>query len=143
MENDKKVPFLEVLVRRIPNETLETSVYCKATHTDQLLSFHINKPKVHKISCFRTLMKRTKHCSTMKLQNVGESQLFRMFQKKDYSGNLIRITLNRTKKEINGQPKCHEKIAPSQKSKMETVLITRDHRGPQTHQNYEKTHFEP
>lgn len=46
------------------NGTLEASVYRKRTHTDRLLSSRSNHPKVHKISCVRTLFIRVRtHCN--------------------------------------------------------------------------------
>ncbi|BHF74969.1 Acyl-CoA synthetase member 2 mitochondrial [Sparganum proliferum] len=60
-EQERQLPFLDVLVRRNLNGELET------TNTTQLLSFHSNHPVAHKRSCVKTLSKRIQiHCSKPK-----------------------------------------------------------------------------
>lgn len=60
MKNNKKLPFLDALARITANATIEMSAYRKPTHTDQILSFRPNHPKVHKLSRVRTLYNRAK-----------------------------------------------------------------------------------
>ena len=50
-EKNSKLAFLDVLVTRTFNEQLETCVYRKETHTDQILHYESNHPKCHKESC--------------------------------------------------------------------------------------------
>ena len=47
-ERDGQLAFLDVLLRREDNNTISTSVYCKATHTNQYLSFRSHHPTTHK-----------------------------------------------------------------------------------------------
>ncbi len=50
MDNEKcsSLPFLDVLIHRLPTGTLETSVYRKPTHSDVVLNYHSKSPVSHK-----------------------------------------------------------------------------------------------
>lgn len=60
-ETAKQLPFLDMLINRWKDWSLETMAYCKVTNTPGILSF--NHPLSHKKSCIRTQYGRT-HCST-------------------------------------------------------------------------------
>ena len=90
-ENNECLPFLDVLVARTSDGTLQTSVYRKETHTDQVLNFNSNHPQCHKKSCIRTLFKRARtHCSTAELQKREENHLMKTFRRNDYPLNFVR-----------------------------------------------------
>ena len=94
-EDNDKIAFLDVMVHKQPDGTLQTSVYRKNTHTDQMLNFNSNHPAEHKRSCVKTLFNRAKtHCSTNALRKAEEKHLFNMFQKNEYTRNFIRRCLN-------------------------------------------------
>ena len=64
-EKDGQIAFLHVLLR-MDNGSIETQVYRKKTHTDQMLNYSSNHPMQHKMSCLRTLFDRIDtHCSTI------------------------------------------------------------------------------
>ena len=64
-EENNKLPFLDVLLTRTEDGTIETEVYRKKTNTDQILNYNSNHPSQHKISCIRTLFNRIEtHCNT-------------------------------------------------------------------------------
>ncbi len=64
-EHDNKLAFLDVLITKADNGTLNTEVYRKKTHTDQILNYNSNHPTQHKISCIKTLFNRIDtHCNT-------------------------------------------------------------------------------
>ncbi len=64
-EHDNKLAFLDVLITTTDNDTLNTEVYRKKTHTDQILNCNSNHPTQHKISCIKTLFNRIEtHCNT-------------------------------------------------------------------------------
>lgn len=89
-ESNCQLPFLDVLVRRLPTGKLETSVYRKPTNTDQILNFRSNHPISHKRSCLQTLFKRAwTHCSTPELRKEEQRHLFAIFQRNGYPKNFI------------------------------------------------------
>ena len=55
-ESDGQLPFLDILLNREEDGSISTSVYRKATHTDQYLCFHSHHPAAHKRAVLRTLM---------------------------------------------------------------------------------------
>ena len=58
-ESESKIAFLDVLVSRSPDKTLNTTVYRKSIHTDKYLDFNSNPPIAHKLAVIRTLNHRT------------------------------------------------------------------------------------
>ncbi|MGL5625122.1 hypothetical protein, partial [Cetobacterium sp.] len=91
-------PFLDVLVNRRSDGALETSVYSKGTHTDQILNYKNIHPNCHKSSCIRTPFRRAEtHCSTRDLNENEEKFLFKMFTRNGYPRNFIRRCLLKTK----------------------------------------------
>ncbi|KER29996.1 hypothetical protein T265_03478 [Opisthorchis viverrini] len=48
---NKKFASLDVLVTRTTNGQLQTEVYRKEKHRDQILNYHSNHPKCHRRSC--------------------------------------------------------------------------------------------
>jgi len=58
IEQEKKLPFLDVLIEIKKDFSLGFSIYRKPTHTDKYLSFLSNHPMAHKMSVVDTLVKR-------------------------------------------------------------------------------------
>eukprot|EP00061_Rhincodon_typus_P006537 g27281.t1 len=100
-ENNNRLPFRGVRFEHVTNGEFQTSVYRKATHTDQILNFHSNQPNVHKKSCIRTPFKRaTTHCNTPELRRNEEEHLHKIFAMNGYPRNFIcRCPLNRQQQE--------------------------------------------
>ena len=61
IEENGKILFLDCLVTR-ENNTLGTTVYRKATHTDRLLDQTSYNPTSHKATTVRTLTRRATNC---------------------------------------------------------------------------------
>ena len=57
-EDNNQLAFLDILLTRTDDGTINTQVYRKKTHTDQILNFSSNHPTQHKISCIRSLFNR-------------------------------------------------------------------------------------
>ena len=62
-ESDGQLPFLDILLNREEDGSIRTSVYHKATHTDQYLCFHSHHPAANKRAVVRTLMCRAEALS--------------------------------------------------------------------------------
>ena len=63
-EDNNQLAFLDILLTRTDDGTINTQVYRKKTHTDQILNFNSNHPTQHKISCIRSLFNRIDtHCN--------------------------------------------------------------------------------
>ncbi|KER20289.1 hypothetical protein T265_15354, partial [Opisthorchis viverrini] len=89
-KENNKLAFLDVLVTRTTNGQLQTEVYEKETHTDQILNYHSNHPDCHKRSCIRTLFKRIEtHCNTTEAKKKEERRLFETFRNNGYPRNFI------------------------------------------------------
>lgn len=57
-ERDRRIAFLDVTVYRTPNNTLETSVYRKATDNNIFMNWHSHSPRSWKIGTIKNLVKR-------------------------------------------------------------------------------------
>ena len=58
-------PFLDVLMSHQPDESIQTSVYRKGTHTNRYLDYNSHHPLSHKKSVASTLINRAHtHSST-------------------------------------------------------------------------------
>jgi hypothetical protein len=63
--SNNQLAFLDILVTRTDDGTINTQVYRKKTHTDQILNFYSNHSTQHEISCIRSLFNRIDtHCNT-------------------------------------------------------------------------------
>ena len=84
VEEDGKLPFLDCLVSRDEN-TLRTTVYRKATHTDRLLDESSYNPTSHKATTIKTLTRRAQLvCNTPDSLSDENKYLRRVFDKNNY-----------------------------------------------------------
>ena len=54
-ESEGQLAFLDVLISRNPDGSMDTTVYRKPTHTNKYLDFSSHHPLAHKIAVVRTL----------------------------------------------------------------------------------------
>ena len=102
-EHDNKLAFLDVLLTKTDDGNLNTQVYCRKTHTAQLLNYDSNHPTQHKISCVKTLFNRIDtHCNTDQSTQEERKYLYSTFY--DYSAHLINNVLSRKKQTNMKQP---------------------------------------
>ena len=73
-ETEGKLPFLDVCLQRDDNGSLTTSVFRKATQTNQYLSFDSYHPMAHKAAVVRTLMHRASTLSSNSVERVAEEK---------------------------------------------------------------------
>jgi hypothetical protein len=115
LEKNNTLPFLDVLVTRNTDGTLQTCVYRKKTHRDQILHYHSNHPMNHKKSCIQTLFRRAEtHCSTDEAKRKEENYLFRIFQNNGYPRNFIRRSkkkrTSRQQEQQQQQPQTNNRV---------------------------------
>jgi hypothetical protein len=90
-EVENKLPFLDVLVTKTSEGSLETSVYRKATNTLQVINFNSNHPLIHKKGCVRTLFGRVKsHCNTQESKRDEIIYLNNLFRFNNYPPAFIK-----------------------------------------------------
>nr|VZI19092.1 unnamed protein product [Spirometra erinaceieuropaei] len=103
-EEDEKLPFLDVLVRRTPDGELSTTVYRKATNTTQVLNYHSNHPLVHKRGCVRALFDRVKtHCSEPEGRMQELRHLRDQLTKNGYPNSFISRCIRAHPRRTNGR----------------------------------------
>ncbi|CAH8519448.1 unnamed protein product [Dicrocoelium dendriticum] len=111
-EMEKQLPVLDELVTRTVEDELQTSVYRKAAHTDQLLNFNSHHPKYHNINCIRTLFRRIEsYCHTVEAKRKEVKHLFMSFIRNGYPRSFIRRHLNRRSKTTAPTPTTAKSIA--------------------------------
>ena len=96
---------MDVLITRTDNGTLNTQVYRKKTHTDQILNYNSNHPTQHKISCIKTLFNRIDtHCSTEESKRDERKHLYSTFHKNGYPLDFVNKVLSHRKQTNTDQP---------------------------------------
>ena len=94
VEDDGKIPFLDVLVVR-NNGGIKTEVYRKPTHTDRYLHYQSYHPQHIKTGIIRTLLRRSKQiCSTTEAADRERHHLFQVFRSNGYPTAFIKRAMN-------------------------------------------------
>ena len=91
LEKNNEINFLDVLIKRVNNNKLETGVYRKPTSTDIYINWNAHAPTEWKIGTLRNLIKRAKLiCSDESLMNVEMKYLTKVFHEvNDYPMSII------------------------------------------------------
>ena len=71
---ERKLLFLDVCLQREDDGSITTSVFTKATNTNQYLSFDSHHPAAHKAAVVRTLMCRASALSSNGVERVAEEK---------------------------------------------------------------------
>ena len=102
VEDDNKLAFLDTCIQLQDDGSLKTSVYRKATHTDQYLNFRSNHPTEHKRSVVRTLYHRAETIVSDEDQKKGEIQHIRQaLSANGYSGWILKAPEKSKKTQAN------------------------------------------
>jgi len=72
VEQDGKLPFLDILLERTDSGGLKLCIYRKSTHTDQYLNFGAHHPVEHKLSVMKTLLERSQQLVTVSEDKIQE-----------------------------------------------------------------------
>ena len=95
-EHELQLSFLDILIKRTDQGFLETTVYRKVTHTDQILNYNSNHPVQHKASCVNTLFARIdSHCSTLESRVAEKQHLIQSFRMNGYPIHFVKRCLKR------------------------------------------------
>ena len=90
IEENGRLPFLDVLVIRNDDGTLCSSVYRKKSHTDQYLQYSSHRPSSHKQSVARTLFTRAStHSSSLVQQADEETRIIKALRNNGYPNAFI------------------------------------------------------
>ena len=90
-EEDRSLPFLDVLLERKSDGTVHTSVFRKPTNTDKYLDFRSHHPLSHKVSVIRTLYSRAVKLSTTSLLRTSEEEhIIKALEENGYTQYLVR-----------------------------------------------------
>ena len=73
-ESDGRLAFLDVQLSRSEDGTVGTSVYHKATHTNQYLAFESHHPVAHKVAVVKTLMSRAEALPFSSVERAQEEK---------------------------------------------------------------------
>src|SRR5690606_5479908 len=97
-EKDSMLPFLDVLVKRLPSGILEFEVYRKKTHCGRYLHFSSANPLNHKISVVSSLANRARIiCSSREAYKKEISFMTRQLKNSGYSEGFSRRIIRRKK----------------------------------------------
>ena len=84
-EQDNEIPFLDILVKRCPNNTFVTSIYRKKTFTGLYTKRDSFTPRKYKINLIRTLTYRCyRICSSASLLQSALGDLRKLLLQNDY-----------------------------------------------------------
>ena len=72
LENDNKIPFLDTEITPSNDDSLQTTIYRKRTHSDRYFNFRSDHPVEHKRSMVNTLMHQARFLPTSKKEKKKE-----------------------------------------------------------------------
>ncbi|XP_067670964.1 uncharacterized protein [Haliotis asinina] len=101
-ESNSQLPFLDVLVTRTTDNTIQTSVYRKPTHTDQYLHFDSNHSLRTKTGIISTLTRCALNLSSVSPQPELNHLKHVFTQLNNYPPQLVNRVINST---VNPPPK--------------------------------------
>ena len=95
VENDRKISFLDVLIKRNEEGGVDTSVYRKPTNTDIYINWKAHAPVIWKIATLKSLIKRAFLISSTEVALEEElSHIQRVFcDLNDYPLNLVKTII--------------------------------------------------
>jgi len=97
IENNRKLPFLDVLITRAEDKKLEFTVYRKPTHTDRYLERTSNHHPRQKRGIIKTLVERAKCICDPKHLTEELQHLNKVLQSNGYSKREIKRAINPNK----------------------------------------------
>ena len=126
MEENGKIPFLDCLITR-DNNKLQTAIYRKPTHTDELLDQPSYNPTSHKATTVRTLTRRAQLvCDSPDSLQDETDYLNNVFSKNNYNTDFVRRnthsnTDSNTQTNVNSGPVTKATIPYIRGTSSETI----------------------
>ena len=94
-EGDNKIPFLDILLKRCPDNTFSTSVYRKKTFTGLYTKWDSFTPRKYKINLIRTLTYRCfRICFSPSLLQAAIKDLRKLLLQNGYPQGVITFNIN-------------------------------------------------
>ena len=94
-EQDNEIPFLDILIKRCPNNTFATSIYRKKTFTGLYTKWDSFIPRKYKINLIRTLTYRCyRICSSAFLLKSALDDLRKLLLQNGYPHGIITYNIN-------------------------------------------------
>ena len=94
-EQDNEIPFLDILVKRCPNNTFVASIYRKKTFTGLYTKWDSFSPRKYKINLIRTLTYRCyRICSSASLLQSALGDLRKLLLQNGYPQGIITYSVN-------------------------------------------------
>ena len=101
IEENKSLPFLDILLLRQEDGSIKTSVFRKPTHTDKYLDFNSHHPLAHKSSVVRTLYHRSHTlASTTALQSKEDKHIHNALKGNGYPKAFIHKIANQVRSRL-------------------------------------------
>ncbi|XP_067668405.1 uncharacterized protein [Haliotis asinina] len=111
-ETNNALPFLDVIVTRLPTNTLQTTVYRKPTHINQYVNYHSNHPPQVKTGIISTLSRRAKNICSTNLQEELNHLKDAFTGLNDYPPELVNRTIASTLSATSTPPRTRTEPAP-------------------------------
>ena len=108
-----KIPFLDILVKRCPNNTFVTSIYRKKTFTGLYTKWDSFTPRKYKINLIRTLTYRCyRICSSASLLQSALGDLRKLLLQNGYPQGIISYNVNDVLNRNRNKPKSPVTTVP-------------------------------
>ena len=112
-EQDNEIPFLDILVKRCPNNTFVTSIYRKKTFTGLYTKWDSFTPRKHKINLIRTLTYRCyRICSSASLLQSALGDLRKLLLQNGYPQGIITYNINDVLSRSRNKPRSPVSTVP-------------------------------
>ena len=112
-EQDNAIPFLDILVKRCPNNTFVTSIYRKKTFTGLYTKWDSFTPRKCKINLIRTLTYRCyRICSSASLLQSALHDLRKLLLQNGYPHGIITYNVNDVLNKNRNKPNSSVSTVP-------------------------------
>lgn len=112
-EQDNEIPFLDILVKRCPNNTFVTSIYRKKTFTGLYTKWDSFTPRKYKINLIRTLTYRCyRICSSASLLQSALGDLRKLLLQNGYPQGIITYNINDVLNRNRNKPRSPVSTVP-------------------------------